>query len=42
MDRHQVPLLRLGTVGGDRIRIDPLLDVPLDGARSAFEEALLW
>jgi len=40
MDRHQVRLLRLGMVGGDRIRIDPLLDVPLDRARVAHEEAL--
>ncbi|HEX6491919.1 MAG TPA: phosphoribosylformylglycinamidine synthase subunit PurL [Candidatus Dormibacteraeota bacterium] len=41
MDRHQVPFQRLGMAGGDRIRIDPLLDVPLDGARTAYEEALL-
>jgi phosphoribosylformylglycinamidine synthase II len=41
MDRHRVPLLRLGLVGGDRIHLDPLLDVALDRARSAHDQALL-
>jgi phosphoribosylformylglycinamidine synthase subunit PurL len=41
MDRHQVPFQRLGMVEGDRIRIHPLLDVPVDRARAAHEEALL-
>jgi len=41
MDRHQVPSRRLGVVGGDRIRINPVLDVPFDEARAAHEEALL-
>jgi hypothetical protein len=41
MDRHQVPSLRLGVVGGDRIHIDSLLDVRLDEARTAHEGALL-
>ncbi|HEX3607785.1 MAG TPA: AIR synthase-related protein, partial [Candidatus Dormibacteraeota bacterium] len=41
MDRHRVPLRRLGVVGGDRIRIDSILDVSLDEARAAHEEALL-
>jgi phosphoribosylformylglycinamidine synthase len=41
MDRHQVPSQRLGVVGGDRIHIDSLLDVPLDEARAAHEGALL-
>ncbi len=41
MDRHRVPLQRLGRVEGDRIRIDSLLDVALDEARAAYEGALL-
>jgi phosphoribosylformylglycinamidine synthase II len=40
MDRHQVPFQRLGVVEGDRICIDPFLDVPLDRARAAHEGAL--
>ncbi|HEY2702470.1 MAG TPA: phosphoribosylformylglycinamidine synthase subunit PurL [Candidatus Dormibacteraeota bacterium] len=41
MDRHRVPLRRLGEVGGGRIRIEPVLDVPLGEAGAAHEEALL-
>jgi phosphoribosylformylglycinamidine synthase II len=39
-DRHAVPLHELGTVGGDRITIEGLLDVGLDDARTAYEGAL--
>jgi phosphoribosylformylglycinamidine synthase II len=38
--RHQVPLVSLGTTGGDRIRVDGALDVTLDQAREAYETAL--
>jgi len=41
MDRDRVPLRRLGEVGGDRIRIQGVLDVALDQARTAWEGALL-
>jgi hypothetical protein len=41
MDRHRVPLRRLGEVGGGRIRIEPVLDVPLGEAGATHEEALL-
>jgi phosphoribosylformylglycinamidine synthase len=41
MDRHRVPLRRLGVVGGGRVRIEPVLDVSLGEAGAAHEEALL-
>ena len=41
MDRHRVPLRRLGVVGGDRIHITGVLDVSMDEARAAHEGALL-
>jgi phosphoribosylformylglycinamidine synthase len=41
MDRHRVPLRTLGEAGGDRIRIQGVLDVTLDEARAAWDGALL-
>jgi phosphoribosylformylglycinamidine synthase subunit PurL len=41
MERHRAPIRRLGVVGGDRIHIQGVLDVPLDEARAAHERALL-
>jgi phosphoribosylformylglycinamidine synthase II len=41
MDRHRVPLRRLGVVGGGRVRIEPILDVSLGEAGAAHAEALL-
>ena len=38
--RHQVPLVRLGTTGGDCIRVDGAFDVELKQAREAYETAL--
>jgi phosphoribosylformylglycinamidine synthase II len=36
-----VPLIELGTVGGDRIRVGGVIDVSLDDATAAYESALL-
>jgi len=38
--RHSVPLRALGTVGGSRITFSGVLDVSLEAARDAYEEAL--
>ncbi|MBW3576896.1 MAG: phosphoribosylformylglycinamidine synthase subunit PurL [Actinobacteria bacterium] len=37
---HEVWLRRAGTVGGDRIEVVGVVDLPLDGARAAYEGGL--
>ncbi len=38
--RHGIPLSRLGITGGDRVAIEPYLDVPLSQARTRYETGL--
>ena len=38
--RHGVPLYRLGETGGDRLRIAPHVDVPLEAALTAYQTGL--
>ncbi|MDQ6855938.1 MAG: AIR synthase-related protein, partial [Candidatus Dormibacteraeota bacterium] len=38
--RHQVPLVSLGTTGGDRLRVNGAFEVDLNQAREAYETAL--
>ena len=43
--RHNVPVLRLGRVGGDRLRIGRLVNVPLEDASTTWGQGLrelLW
>jgi phosphoribosylformylglycinamidine synthase len=39
--RHRVPLVNVGTTGGDHIRVDGALDVEFKQAREAYETALV-
>jgi phosphoribosylformylglycinamidine synthase len=40
LDQREVPCREIGTVGGDRITIEGVVDVQLDEARAAYENAL--
>jgi hypothetical protein len=35
-----VPVAKIGTVGGDRLKINELIDLPLDRISGAFHDAL--
>jgi len=41
LDQREVPYREIGMVGGDRIAIEGVIDVPLDEARATYDGALL-
>jgi phosphoribosylformylglycinamidine synthase len=41
LDQREVSYRRIGEVGGRRITVEGVLDVPLDDARAAYDNALL-